>query len=163
MAANHSQSVNFNAEIMQIVSVLRSPSFCTELNLEMKSENPSPPGVWFRFHHGMSFTSYGEKITITLTPFAPNATRVDVLSECGMPTQIIDWGKNRQNVCNIIECLQRNVPQGSNPAMAAAPTAYAPAAPTQPSTAPETKFCVNCGKQINKAAKFCPFCGSQLP
>lgn len=154
MAANHSQSVNFNATLMQIVEVLRNPAFCAELNLELKSENPSAPGVWFRFHHGMSFTSYGEKITVTLTPLAQNATRVEVHSECGMPTQVIDWGKNKQNVCNIIECMQRNVPQ--------APIAYAPTAPAQPTPAPETKFCTMCGKQVIKTANFCNHCGAKL-
>ena len=156
MAAQHNQSINFNSPLMQICNVLRTPAFCSELNLELKSENPNPPGVWFRFHHGMSFTSYGEKITITLTPLAQNVTRVDVLSECGMPTQVIDWGKNKQNVCNIMECIARSLPQTYMPVPPVAPTA-----PVQ-SAMPETKFCTNCGKQISKAANFCNHCGAKL-
>jgi len=46
-------------------------------------------------------------------------------------------------------------PSPANPAGGGA----APAAPAAPAT--ETKFCVNCGKPIPKAAKFCPECGSQ--
>jgi len=42
-------------------------------------------------------------------------------------------------------------PQPANPAPGAAP-------PTAPST--ETKFCLNCGKTIPRAAKFCPECGT---
>jgi membrane protease subunit (stomatin/prohibitin family) len=34
----------------------------------------------------------------------------------------------------------------------------APAAPVAPAT--ETKFCTNCGKQIPRASKFCPECGT---
>ena len=38
------------------------------LNVNLKSENPGDNGsMWFRVHHGMTMTSYGEKITITLT------------------------------------------------------------------------------------------------
>jgi membrane protease subunit (stomatin/prohibitin family) len=37
-------------------------------------------------------------------------------------------------------------------------TPAAPAAPVAPAT--ETKFCTNCGKQIPRASKFCPECGS---
>jgi membrane protease subunit (stomatin/prohibitin family) len=47
---------------------------------------------------------------------------------------------------------------------AAAEPPVAPAAPVAP-TAPvapatETKFCTNCGKQIPRASKFCPECGT---
>jgi membrane protease subunit (stomatin/prohibitin family) len=45
-------------------------------------------------------------------------------------------------------------PQPANPAPGAAP----PTAPAAPST--ETKFCLNCGKTIPRAAKFCPECGT---
>jgi membrane protease subunit (stomatin/prohibitin family) len=39
----------------------------------------------------------------------------------------------------------------------AAPSTGGPTAPATPGT--ETKFCINCGKAIPKAAKFCPECG----
>ena len=47
-------------------------------------------------------------------------------------------------------------------ALAPAPSAPAASAPAAPSTATsaETKFCVNCGKQIARGAKFCPECGA---
>jgi membrane protease subunit (stomatin/prohibitin family) len=37
------------------------------------------------------------------------------------------------------------------------PASAGPSAPAAPTT--ETKFCINCGKSIPKAAKFCPECG----
>src|SRR5579884_44811 len=39
------------------------------------------------------------------------------------------------------------------------PGAAPPANPAAPATGAETKFCMNCGKQIPKQAKFCPECG----
>jgi membrane protease subunit (stomatin/prohibitin family) len=38
------------------------------------------------------------------------------------------------------------------------PTGGAPAA--APAASPETKFCMNCGKPMARAAKFCPECGT---
>jgi len=47
-------------------------------------------------------------------------------------------------------------PPAAGPAPAG-PVTGGPAAPAAPAT--ETKFCINCGKSIPKAAKFCPECG----
>jgi membrane protease subunit (stomatin/prohibitin family) len=43
-----------------------------------------------------------------------------------------------------------------------APVAAVPVAPAAPAATPsaETKFCMNCGKSIPRAAKFCPECGT---
>ena len=45
------------------------------LNVALKSENPMPNGVWFRIHHGTTFTSWGEKITVTLTDLGGDIER----------------------------------------------------------------------------------------
>jgi membrane protease subunit (stomatin/prohibitin family) len=46
---------------------------------------------------------------------------------------------------------------GGGPAATPASGPTAPSAPAAPATG--TKFCMNCGKSIPKAAKFCPECG----
>lgn len=48
-------------------------------------------------------------------------------------------------------------PPAPPPVQTAPPVQAAPPAPAQ--TASETKFCINCGKSIARAAKFCPECG----
>ena len=53
MAAQYEAKYNVNATMNQLLSIIRSPAFSTTLNVEMKSENPAPFGVWFRFHHGI--------------------------------------------------------------------------------------------------------------
>ena len=148
MAASYAGSIDFNISAEQIVNVLRERAFCSVLNLELKSENPTPTGVWFRFHHGTTFLSWGEKITITVTPLPGGITRVDASSECGLPTQVIDWGKNKQNVCNILEYVEKRL-NSAAPTQAQAPTTCA------------TKYCFNCGKQIGADANFCCFCGTK--
>lgn len=95
MAAKHENSYVMNVSLDKICSVIKSAEFASELRIEMKSENIENTRVWYRFHHGVTFTSWGEKITITLTPMTPTTTSVIILSECGMPTQVIDWGKKQ--------------------------------------------------------------------
>ena len=153
------------------------------LNLNLKSENPIPSGVWFRIHHGATFTSWGEKITVTLEYFGAS-TGVSVLSECGLPTQVVDWGKNASNVRAIFAYLEKDMPApapGAYPAAPQQPGAYAPQpaanpvpaaaqpAASQPApadtrgpaqTAP--RFCPGCGKPVQAGAKFCSGCGTRL-
>ena len=81
------------------------------LNVNLKSENPTPTGVWFRILHGFSMASYGEKITVTLENLG-GGTGVHILSECGMPTQVVDWGKNASNVRVIFAYLEQGLPVG---------------------------------------------------
>ena len=146
MAAKHQQSRNINVNIQQLSNVIRSSSFSNQLNLKWVSENPAPSGVWFWFHHGMSFSSYGEKVIITLTPISNAATKVDIHSECSVPTQIVDWGKNKQVVNSIYDFLL---------------SASAHFTPPQPVQAP-LGFCTKCGKKITEKTNFCSACGAKL-
>lgn len=146
MAANFHQAFIFNVPMDTVLNIVRDIRFANTLDFELKSENPTPSCVWFRFHHGTSFTSWGEKITITLTPISNFQTNVDVHSECGMPTQVIDWGKNEENASKIFEYIDVNsrpMPPQHN---------YAP---------PRLYFCSNCGCQLMPDAIFCNNCGSK--
>ncbi len=96
MGAKSQSAKTYPVPIDYFVGKLRAVG-TAGLNVALKSENPMPNGVWFRIHHGTTFTSWGEKITVTLTDLG-GATAVDILSECGMPTQVVDWGKNASNV-----------------------------------------------------------------
>ena len=133
------------------------------LNLSLKSENPTESGVWFRIHHGMSMASYGEKITITLTP-TPGGTNVHILSECGMPTQVIDYGKNKKNVAVIFKYFEDGM-QSAGVVPSSAPQQTAPQTQMQQQTAPQQQafmFCKNCGKKLPAGSRFCNACGTKL-
>jgi hypothetical protein len=54
----------------------------------------SPDGLHFRVSAGLSFGSWGENITVSR--IAPD--RITVRSESSFPTQVIDWGRNENNV-----------------------------------------------------------------
>ena len=157
MAAKHQEIYTLNANIQALCDLIRSPGFANELRISLKSENPMPTGVWYRFHHGVSFSSWGEKITITLNPLAENATQVTIHSECGMPTQVIDWGKNKQIVRNVHQCLQARVYRGPVPQN----NMNTPPMPSPPVQAAGS-FCHMCGAPIDARSNFCPTCGAKL-
>lgn len=180
MAAKSTDTKTFQIASQYFIDELRSSRFCDKLNLSLKSENPTNTGVWYRFHHGVTMASWGEKITVTVTPLGPNTTQVIILSECGMPTQVIDWGKNRSIVCNLFEHLEKYVPER----VASQPPVAPVAEPMQEVCMhcgnivsegtkfcnqcgnrieePKAKFCKNCGKQVSAGAAFCSNCGTRM-
>ena len=48
----------------------------------------------FTANASMSFTSWGENITVEI--FQNSLVKVE--SKCAMPFQLVDWGKNKENV-----------------------------------------------------------------
>lgn len=52
---------------------------------------------------GTNFFSWGEKIIILFQDEI-----VSVRSKCKLPTQILDWGKNKKNVKNIINVISKS-------------------------------------------------------
>lgn len=152
------------------------------LNVNLKSENPGANGsVWFRVLHGMSMASYGEKITITLTPVGAG-TDVHILSECGMPTQIVDYGKNRQNCAAIFAYFDRGIEAANQYAGAQPQPQPMPQPQPQPMPVPTPQpvqtnaqaamaaqyaaqdfvFCMECGTKNSKGSNFCMKCGARL-
>jgi len=53
--------------------------------------------------------SWGENVQATIG-YGPRGAVVTLRSECALPTQVIDWGKNRQNVERIVEALRPLAP-----------------------------------------------------
>ena len=152
MAAKYQQTYTMNAGIQVLCNIIQSKAFADKLRTEIKSVNPTPTGVWYRIHHGASFTSWGEKITITLTMLGEAMTQVNIHSECGMPTQVIDWGKNKQVVCNVYEYLEASIKNYSEHQQMGVPICV-PA---------DKAYCPKCGAPVPIRANFCQACGSKL-
>ncbi len=138
------------------------------LNLIFRSENPTDTGVWYRIHHGMSALSYGERITITLT-YTATGTDVKIHSECAMPTQLVDGGKNKNNIRLIYEYLEKGLAAQPAPQPVQQPTPQpepqpyrAPQPVQQPQQAPRRIFCAQCGKENLYTSNFCAACGNRL-
>ena len=150
------------------------------LRVELKSENPTETGVWFRIHHGMTGASYGERITVTLTARSPFQTGIDIESVCVMPTQIWDAGKNKSNINVLFGYLEKDmasyVPQNAGAyvppppqtqqvppqTVQTPPTAsYAPPVQTPP-PAREQAPASPTAPQASPAPKFCVRCGNRL-
>ncbi len=67
-------------------------------------------GMW-HVAPSASLMSWGE--TMTIAPLAPNVLRIR--SECGLPTQCIDWGKNERNVKKLVQVLWAAIQQAPQP------------------------------------------------
>ena len=57
---------------------------------------------WIRARAPMTFLSWGENITITVRMNG----NIEIISETRVPTQIVDWGKNRANVNELFSKLR---------------------------------------------------------
>lgn len=157
MAASHQETYVINASMQALCDVIRSQGFANQLKVGISAERPWQSGVCFQLYHGVSFTSWGETIMIALTPMGQNVTQVNIRSECDMPTQIIDWGKNKQVVRSIHQHLETYVNRG--PAMQNNMQTPPPQAqPVQTAAA----FCSRCGTRVAAGANFCMVCGTKL-
>lgn len=77
-----------------------------KLNFTFQSEHPDGyGGCWFAICHSVSMTSWGENIKVSLHPIDFNTTDIEINSECALPTQIVDWGKNKKNIEAIFKYL----------------------------------------------------------
>ena len=70
----------------------------------------TPDGAQFRVSTGFSWWSWGENVTV----FRVAADRISVRSECAMPTQMFDWGRNEANVRKFFATLAA-IAQGQPP------------------------------------------------
>lgn len=105
MAAKYENVITLNIKIPFLVDKLRN-LHNTGLGMILQGESPyGNGGAWLQIKHGISFTSWGENITVILTPVGMEQTSVLIRSECALPTQIIDWGKNKKNVEKLIQYL----------------------------------------------------------
>lgn len=105
MAAKFENTVTLNAQIPALVEKMRNIAF-SGLGITLQSEAPyANGGVCFQLKNGMGLTSWGENISVILVPAGETQTTAAVRSECALPTQIIDWGKNKENVTKLIQFL----------------------------------------------------------
>lgn len=60
----------------------------------------------------LNLWSFGETIDVLIGSFGTD-TIVDITSSCVLPTQILDWGKNRKNVRRLFDQIMRCSPAPS--------------------------------------------------
>ena len=191
MAAKYQESKNYPLAIQCFIIEFRSQPIRDFMNIKWVGEEALPDGtLHYQYQHGMGMASWGETIDIYIAALGERATRVEIRSECYLPTQVIDWGKNRENVVNIFMYLDNCVNtflanNGSNAPMPQVefPTPPAQAQPVpQPQqpmpqqqvqyqppvqpvlqpTPPQQKLCPTCRFTPPQGANFCPNCGTKL-
>ncbi|MBE6742513.1 MAG: zinc ribbon domain-containing protein [Ruminococcaceae bacterium] len=188
MAANNRDVRIFPGRPDYYIQKLRNIAY-SGMGFTFDSENNYSNAIVFNFRHGVSFTSWGEQIRVTLTPQGDN-TVIDVYSECSLPTQVVDWGKNKENTSRIIMYLSNNQQGYAQQAYAQPQQGYAQpqqgyarpqqgyAQPQQGYAQPqqtyaqqqqtgtqqfsERRFCSSCGESINPSDEFCSNCGQKV-
>ena len=162
MAANNSTTFILNANIGAVSNMINDPSFACNLHFTLKYQCPDGAGYKYGFRHGVSFSSWGEDVTIHLAPLSELQTQVFIRSECCAPTQVVDWGKNAQNTREASFYMQSNINR-YQPQAPAEPQNQTVVPPVQPQgqTVPRN-FCTNCGAAITTASNFCSNCGARL-
>lgn len=150
MAAKNSQTFTFNASIENICWILKDPRLYVELKFRFNSEMGGYNSWNLYFSYGVSMSSWGEDITVSLVALNPQTTSVTILSECSLPTQLVDWGKNKGNVNSLFDYINRNLAYATAPQGNYAPPAYG------------VGFCSNCGAQVQPNAIFCSACGARI-
>ena len=107
MAAYFEDTKNYLAPKEYFLARLRSIA-ASGLRLSLASEEKLPDGAVFYIKHGPTAKSFGERITVRLT-YLENGVRISVRSQCVMPLQMIDFGKNRNNVVAVFRYLDADV------------------------------------------------------
>jgi ribosomal protein L40E len=167
MAAKYSNTYILNANMGHVCSVIRDAQFCNFLKLNFKAETPMQGGTIYSFSSGVNLASWGENIDINVLYLNENTSQVIIKSECAMPTQIIDWGRNEANVGKIynhlLSSIAYNPTFNNTPPQPVINQVYNQNFNNvQPQQAAMVNFCRNCGTQLDPTARFCQKCGSQV-
>lgn len=105
----------------------------------------------------MSLKASGENVLLQI---APSGTGTEVRIESSSSAQVVDWGKNKQNVEKVIVGLAAHLRAAAKPTSAPVP-GNVPAPNTQGEN-PRPNFCPSCGATAPSTGKFCSNCGKAL-
>ena len=156
MAANHREYRFFPGSIEYYIGKVRSIP-ASGLKFSLTAEQPIPNGLLFILKHSVSLSSWGETIKLALIAQG-DQTVADIHSECALGTQIVDWGKNRENVNALFNYLAQGNPylgQGYAPPQQSS-------APAPQAAAVGSVTCPNCGSSVEGNGAFCTVCGMRL-
>ena len=118
MAAKYTDKVLATAQLMTLVQRARAIQGFTIVSELADGRG----GVNFHMSASINFASWGEKIDLHMFPYNEQQTMVEIKSECAMPTQLFDMGKNKENVEKImgyilggivIQRMEKEVPKSN--------------------------------------------------
>ena len=184
MAAKSQNSKVYPLPVQCFVLEMRAQPIRDFMKIKWVAEDRLPNGaLHYQYQHGVGMASWGETIDIWLTALGERATQVDIRSECYLPTQVVDWGKNKENVVNLFNYLDycvntylanngenAPIPQVELPGMPPQPPVQQPVQPQpmQPPVQqaqyqqPPQAVCPTCRVALPQGAHFCPNCGTKL-
>lgn len=172
MAASYNNVYSINASVAELSEMLKDVRFWGVFNFQFHGESTVSNGAWFRFATSANLSTWGEKIDIYLSAAGETLTNVNIKSECSMPTQIIDWGKNQENVNKIymyiashISDYQKAKTEEPQVSQESAPVNEQPVADNSDEESTgftKRAFCDHCGNKLADDARFCSYCGTKV-
>ena len=100
MAAHAQEQRVYRAGLMDLVYKIRAlPQYVKGYSIV--SEGAYQNGCCFRLQRTISAASWGEDISLTILPVDAYNCSVQIYSECSMPTQLVDMGRNKKNVAEL--------------------------------------------------------------
>jgi hypothetical protein len=94
--AYHQQAETFNLPNGDLAALIRSA--LEELGWKITADSPS----YFEASVMFNLWSWGEKISVSI-----EGLTVEIVSKGVMPTQCLDWGKNKKNVTVLLNTLRK--------------------------------------------------------
>ena len=156
MGAKYSEIRTLPGPIEFYINKIRNIGFY-DTKYNVLNEQPIVDGLLFLIEHGVSFSSWGENVKLALI-YQGDYTIVDIYSECVLPTQIFDFGKNKENVTRLFNYLiQENLPLQQIYSQPEQNESCPPQAEANKSI-----VCPNCRRVLNITDNFCWGCGTKL-
>jgi hypothetical protein len=97
MAAKHQETRNFSADKEKLMYNAKLAMYSNGFAVHYED----PKTGFLMGKSGMSLFSWGENMTVTIE----DNGNVTIKSESAMPTQLIDWGRNKKMVHKIFASL----------------------------------------------------------
>ena len=94
--AYHQQTEMFNLNGGSLYSLVKSGF--AELGWKVTIDNPS----YLEASASLNLASWGEKISVSI-----EGMTATIVSKCLLPTQCVDWGKNKKNVMMLLKTLRK--------------------------------------------------------
>lgn len=100
------RTLEANRPIQEIFPLCRDALFSIK-KYKIKNENQERGGLYGKV--GMSWTSFGELVKVSVQPNGSNKTLIEITSKPMFPATIADYGKNLKNVNSFVDFLNQQI------------------------------------------------------
>ncbi len=104
MAARYREIRRYPAHALSVTQIVEAMRAC-----DMKIDDVGHASVMGSMP--LNAWSFGERIDVLISPHGDDVI-IDITSRCSLPTQVMDWGRNRKNVRKLYQSMDGQLPEG---------------------------------------------------